>query len=312
MAMCIFLVAARTKAMMKNSVSKVNDIGAYMDSFQLPELFEEQAVTTPKSRICKSSTIALAIFCFLCTCINIGIWLSSRVERGPKYRSPHMFESPSPYLGLDELEYDSHLEAGQAFSNYPFLLTQISEIEPRRVFPVDPKQGLTVVGTISPDIRRFVARPGISTVAQFRTTDYGYENCTLLFSVPEAASTTEQTSINIYSLSTTARLGASKLSWSTRPQRELVAGIWLATNTTEVVHSWRCKWGQYQTFEFAYSGSGPGLAFWQNPKVEKQGAWFFVLRFHWHRLTFEVRGRKWGVGVALYLSPAAGLSRSEE
>ncbi|KAA1473545.1 hypothetical protein DENSPDRAFT_851685 [Dentipellis sp. KUC8613] len=243
-----------------------------MRLFHPLELFDEPTVPTPKSRIRKSApTIALLIFCFLCTSINVGIWLSTHAARNPTHRSPHTLDSPSPYLGLDELAYDPQLEAGQSFANHPFLLTQISEREPRRVFPVDPKQGLTVVGTISPDIRRFVVRPGISTVAQFRTTDYGYENCTLHFSVPSSATEHEQTSINIYTLSTASRLDAATLSWSTRPQRTLVAGTWLAANATASVLSWKCAWGQYQTFEFAYSGSGPGLEFWQNPKVEKEG-----------------------------------------
>ncbi|KAH8109251.1 hypothetical protein DFH11DRAFT_1515854, partial [Phellopilus nigrolimitatus] len=206
---------------------------------------------------------------------------------------------PSTYMGLEKLKYDPAEEAQRVFANFPFLLTQISEAEPKRVWPDDPIQRLTSIGTVSPDTRHFMLTPKISSVAQFRAVDFGYENCSLHFAL-QVSSTEELplqgVAVDIWTLDAPTRLDAAHISWSSRPPRkELYETLTFFPNTsTTSDRTWKCAWGEFQTFEFACAQRGEqercNVDFWQSPKISTLGELVCLYSLKIIRLTVFLPG----------------------
>ncbi|THH13069.1 hypothetical protein EW146_g7116 [Bondarzewia mesenterica] len=235
------------------------------------------------------SSVLPALFALLCTLANFALWYAGRTGIGHPHASALLtrlsssLERPSTYIGLDKLTYDRISESHRQFANFPFLLTQISKVEPELVWADDSKQKLTSIGSISPDSRRFMLTPEISSVAQFRVVDYGYENCSLNFALQSSAKQLPLAgaSVDIWSLSmSSSRLDATRLSWTSRPsRREKLGMVMLAPNASvELERTWPCKWGEFQTFEFACAMDekegerrGCNVDFWQDPKVPSLG-----------------------------------------
>ena len=64
-------------------------------------------------------------------------------------------------MGLADMKRNLTAEALLQFATFPPILTQVSSSQPDRVWPDDTKQELRIVGTISPDARRFQVSPEV-------------------------------------------------------------------------------------------------------------------------------------------------------
>ncbi|KIJ63972.1 hypothetical protein HYDPIDRAFT_133255 [Hydnomerulius pinastri MD-312] len=225
-------------------------------------------------------SFALVILLVACTLLNFTALYGEYPPSSEESRTAT--HRPSTYMGLANIETSAVEGTVQNFSNFPFLLTQISPTSPKLVWPDDTTKGMTIIGTVSPDHRRFAISPNVSSVAQFRAVDFGYENCTLEFAMiapgsdSMAESTRSQTSslVDIWRLHTDQKLDVKTLSWDMRPPRSHRIGtVELEWGHVAILDkSFLCPWGTYQTFEISCAeGSNCDLDFWQDPKVPQLG-----------------------------------------
>ncbi|KAA1477474.1 hypothetical protein DENSPDRAFT_587780 [Dentipellis sp. KUC8613] len=220
---------------------------------------------------------AALIVTIICTVANAFLFTPPSYSNALFPRPQDILERPSTYIGLDKIHYDPADEATRHFDTYPFLLTQISEADPSRVWDDDALQRFTKIGSVSPEIRHFEVTPEVSSIAQFRAVDYGYERCSLHFAFEGFTDTngelTTNTTLNVWMLDAGHRLQPSSLSWQTRPRRKDFMGtVSLLPRTSVFMAEWECRWGEFFTFELAcaqrddQSDSGCHVELWQNPR----------------------------------------------
>ncbi|KAF7965222.1 hypothetical protein HWV62_45051 [Athelia sp. TMB] len=152
-------------------------------------------------------------------------------------------------------------------------MTQVSQTQPALVSPDDSTRRLTTVGTVSPDL---------STIAQFRTVDYGLENCSLQFSLQlppgtdgsDVGGNASTSAVDVWILDASTQLDVTRLSWDKRPQRRQLLESWhMSWGSAETSErSFACPWNSMQSFEFACSADETCLLdFWQDPKKPHLG-----------------------------------------
>lgn len=87
--------------------------------------------------------------------------------------------------------------------------------------------------------------------------------------------------VDIWSLDMfSSRLEAARLSYNSRPPRkEKLGTVMLSPNASvELQRTWRCQWGEFQTFEFKCAKEANGevlngceVDFWQGPRAPTRG-----------------------------------------
>ncbi|KAJ7459648.1 hypothetical protein B0H11DRAFT_1872745 [Mycena galericulata] len=166
------------------------------------------------------------------------------------YKNIHLLYRPSPYIRFDEIHRPSPPVPRQ-FNNYPITLAQIDAEDEGRVFPNDHGALMSPIGTIVPEDRR------ISTVIQFRTIDWGMEECELKLSLPALNKDAQSSGISVvlHRLNQTYRLDDTTLSYQSRPPRvSKVATIQLAQDVPTLWQQrFRCKSDGVLTFELECS-----------------------------------------------------------
>lgn len=104
-----------------------------------------------------------------------------------------------------------------------------------------------------------------STIAQFHVMDYGMENCSITFTVPNRGTTdtspilkqdgTDSTSpvqLDVWALSLNKKLRWREISWSSKPPRTRHLGVLsLSYGTTQQLPGFSCLSTTYQTFELS-------------------------------------------------------------
>lgn len=207
-----------------------------------------------------------------CSVLNLAVW--SEFHGSAFTHSP--LTRPSTYIGLTELKRNRSEETSLNFTNFPPIMTQVSLKQPSRVWPDDSLRRLLDIGTISPDARRFFVSPEVSSVAQFRAIDFGFENCSLRFSLkpPVQHNVTvgpNPSTISVWLLDSPSRINVQQLSWANRPPRlRLLDAVVLSYGSLEETQSIRCPWGSFQTFEFSCERDCL-LDFWQDPQIPEIG-----------------------------------------
>lgn len=64
-------------------------------------------------------------------------------------------------MGLEKLQRLAEDENLLRLINFPVVMTQVSQVQPTRIWPDDSARQLTRIGTISPDGRRFIVTPEV-------------------------------------------------------------------------------------------------------------------------------------------------------
>ncbi|KAJ7114043.1 hypothetical protein C8R44DRAFT_676496 [Mycena epipterygia] len=202
---------------------------------------------------------------------NVGASLSAPVTS----KNIHLLRRPSQYIRFDEVHRPSPPIARQ-FKNYPITLAQVDAANPQRILYTD-KAYMSPIGTVVPEDRRVLITPTISTIIQFRTIDWGMEDCQLHISVPALGGDTKSGNISLvlYRLNQTRTypLDTVELSFQSRPPRVAkIENIQLSrVEGTSWSRRFACKSDDVLSFELGCSGiSEEGdcfLEWWQ-----KQGS----------------------------------------
>ncbi|KAJ7753627.1 hypothetical protein DFH07DRAFT_744342 [Mycena maculata] len=128
---------------------------------------------------------------------------------------------------------------------------------------------MSPIGTVVPEDRRVLITPTISTVIQFRTIDWGMDDCRLHISVPALGGADAPFSLALYRLNQTHPLDAS------RPCPQRVAKIEDIDISRGQDTMWQrgfaCQSDEVLTFELACSSISQGgclLEWWQKRGVD--------------------------------------------
>ncbi|VDB83317.1 unnamed protein product [Peniophora sp. CBMAI 1063] len=261
------------------------------EDVEVDDSFGDEIRTTSDVRMASPWTrdvyIAVAL-CILCTLANGALSLlpslyprvssqsrSQRLSDLANMRTSDIgnLRRPSQFINFDKI--DRPAPAQYNFTNYPILTAPVDSANVRKVFPVDSKNYMPKVGTISPRQHHVLVKDTISTIVQFRALDWGMEKCELRLSLPAVASDAlvdpgHVATLSLYRLNTTQQLDPSVLTYATRPQRvSKVANIDLRHGEEVVWHrNFACSMEQLLTFEVACSineddGSGCSVEWWQ-------------------------------------------------
>ncbi|KAI0824447.1 hypothetical protein BC628DRAFT_1411041 [Trametes gibbosa] len=176
-------------------------------------------------------------------------------------------EFASPYHGLAELYSSGTVSPPQLdpILNVPRVVAQVFTDRPNELAPVGEHDVFTkAFGTLSPHEKHLHVAIDTHTIAQFRTVDFGMEDCALVIRLPgnnDRIESTEPFRLNANSSFDVFRLDAPKaldvrtLSYVTRPRvREKVATVTPRAGEETQLTRFPCAWSTLHTFEIACAG----------------------------------------------------------
>ncbi|KAI0631447.1 hypothetical protein C8Q77DRAFT_1061477 [Trametes polyzona] len=179
-------------------------------------------------------------------------------------------EFASPYHGLAELYRSGIVEPPvlQPILNIPRVVAQVFSDRPDELAPVGEHDVFTkVFGTLSPHEKHLHVSPTTHTIAQFRTVDFGMEDCELVIRLPGIHDRLESaepfrlhanSAFDVFRLHAPKALEIRALSYATRPRaKEKVATVVPRAGEETAVARFPCAWSTLHTFEIACA-SGDG------------------------------------------------------
>ncbi len=203
-----------------------------------------------------------------------------------------------PYIGLDEMYSSTNIKTSKfdPLINAPILATQVSRVEPNKVFPVDIHQWLSDFGTLSPpdrnlhvtntvshivivlgSITHYQQPEQIHTIAQFHILDWGMEKCALTVRLPQRDAVLPHeyevkdvrgiVRLDICELDMQRPLNALDLTWKKRPKCIKRAEAINARVGEEVqLEPFPCQTGTFKAFEVSCAPDMPdcGVNVWSN------------------------------------------------
>ncbi|EIW52652.1 uncharacterized protein TRAVEDRAFT_174711 [Trametes versicolor FP-101664 SS1] len=172
-------------------------------------------------------------------------------------------EFASPYYGLAELYESGSISASRIdpILNTPRVVAQVFSDRPNELAPVGEHDVFVkVFGTLSPHEKHLRVSETTHTIAQFRTVEFGMEDCALVIRLPGADDRIEskepfrfnpQSALDVYRLAAPKPLDVRTLSYASRPRiQEKVATVTPRAGETEVTR-FPCAWSTLHTFEIA-------------------------------------------------------------
>ncbi|KAJ7074801.1 hypothetical protein C8F01DRAFT_1101821 [Mycena amicta] len=247
-------------------------------------------------------TLLLLIFASFVSILSIGINLlnlspsppTSTTKKSPSSNAKLTY--PNPYIGLEHAVLPTSVAPAKPIFNSPLLLAQVNSSAPERVHLQTPHWDSSF-GMIYGEDREVEVTGDVSTIAQFRTLDYGMERCVLTLEMPSSAnadadnlphktvtisssSSASPLSLQIYSSSASESITPQTLSWNTRPKRtKLLATFSLDAADARVngavlsSEPFNCPQRTLLTFEMAFAPDCKGcrLRFLQDRKPPRLG-----------------------------------------
>lgn len=247
-------------------------------NYQSPTSVSPWVAEIKELRMPHCMMILACIVCVITTIVNVTALNSlisvARLESLPTKTS---LEYPDPYVGLE----NAHLHDPSLLPpiyNFPRVLALINISDPSSVY-LDLHHWASGFGMIYPNDRQFLVSSQISTVAQFRTLDFGMERCVLSLMVPSSSALQEArsnktvtylpaTSLNIWRLKASGDIDRKSLSWINRPPRDTLLttmSISPGQNTFESPE-FHCPSRSLQNFELSCATPKCHLQFQQDMK----------------------------------------------
>ncbi|KAF9000121.1 hypothetical protein BDQ17DRAFT_1245790 [Cyathus striatus] len=147
---------------------------------------------------------------------------------------------------------------------------QVNVLDSSRRLHEDTRQYPTEEGIVYPDDRHFIFSSETTTVAQFRSQDYGMERCTLTINLTDYLFSQRPLSVDVWELDSSTEISRYIPSaWATAPQRRKIFGTFEADDNSElpwISNEFSCPSGSLMTFEFGCSSKIPEcqIDFWQH------------------------------------------------
>jgi hypothetical protein len=256
------------------------------------------------SAVCSSWIITI---CALCTILNaIGVCLFlARPSVFASGNSQAPLKRPNQFLGIERF-YRAYptLRPDKPLITFPSLLAQINIEAPRRVLPISHRSYPSTFGTVYTDQAFFAVNSTVrqcfaslrkdltyhvqvNTVTQFRTREFGMEQCELRISLPLLNPSSERfenrslvgspsnVSVDVWRLSASAVLSSRGLSGHSRPARveRLAMGLLIGLGTNASSPRFDCPRDSLQTFEIVCSYDCE-ISFWQDRADPVSGQYF--------------------------------------
>ncbi|GJE92370.1 hypothetical protein PsYK624_085240 [Phanerochaete sordida] len=190
------------------------------------------------------------------------------------YAAPGLpdLEFADPYIGLDDL-YRSGLVHSPSIPPIvlaPRVCAPVFRDQPDRLTPVGTHDMWSDTwGTTSPNERHLHVNATTNTVIQFRTIDYGMEDCVLTLDLPARGQALEGNStfllypasqFDVFLADTSKMLKPKTLSWRTKPSSlSFFATFTPHAGERTFISRFRCPRGSLFTFEFACADQSPCL-----------------------------------------------------
>ncbi|KAJ3013527.1 hypothetical protein NUW54_g1570 [Trametes sanguinea] len=175
-------------------------------------------------------------------------------------------EYANPYHGLAELYSSGAVEPPRIapLLNTPRVVAQVFSDQPAQLAPIGEHDLFNkAFGTFSPHEKHLYVAENTITIAQFRTVDFGMEECSLVFRLPGSGDRIESKEpfqfnplsvFDVYRLDAPAPLDIRKLSYHTRPPvQEKVATVSPRPGEETFVSRFPCPWSTLHTFEVVCS-----------------------------------------------------------
>ncbi|CDO70536.1 hypothetical protein BN946_scf184573.g4 [Trametes cinnabarina] len=173
-------------------------------------------------------------------------------------------EYANPYHGLAELYSSGAVQPPtiKPLLNTPRVVAQVFSDRPEELAPIGEHDLFTkAFGTLSPHEKHLQVTVKTNTIAQFRTVDFGMEECSLVFRLPGSGHRIEskepfqfdpRSVFDIYRLESSKPLDVRTLSYRTRPpMKEKVATISPRAGEDTLITHFPCSWSSLHTFEVA-------------------------------------------------------------
>ncbi|OCH85534.1 hypothetical protein OBBRIDRAFT_739734 [Obba rivulosa] len=180
-----------------------------------------------------------------------------------RYVEDSKLEIASPYVGLHDLYRSGKVNASkiEPILVSPRVIAQVYRDRPERLAPVGEHDFLNQYGTLAPNEKHLFVNPNTHTIAQFRTVDFGMEECSLVIRLPRYDEPLEgkdpflmdpSSTLAVYTLDVPGTLDVRMLSWRTHPARTSKLGSLIprAGEESEVAR-FPCVWASLHTFEVA-------------------------------------------------------------
>ncbi|KZS89250.1 hypothetical protein SISNIDRAFT_497613 [Sistotremastrum niveocremeum HHB9708] len=233
----------------------------------------------------------LSILAILLTILNLSLLagnIFSRVVDVNQLRAGDL-SRPNQYPGIDKIDFTGTQYTKMVKQATPIQLSQVSNQEPHKVFPTGPRGHMTNFGWVGPDDRHFVLTNEISTIGQFRTRDYGAQQCTLHFYFPEEARRPKygwedipevvtwdirhHVDVNIYFLDAGEHVFNERtLNHDNKPARSHHLGtVTIGGNSTIVTERFHCETNTLYSFEFECASEDCFVDSWQDEEAPKVG-----------------------------------------
>ncbi|KAG7451999.1 uncharacterized protein BT62DRAFT_990353 [Guyanagaster necrorhizus] len=211
---------------------------------------------------CRFIVLASVVAVLSGVCNFAILWIYNTRGFTPVPRLLYDLPRPNPYIGLERATLNPLSPEPQPIMNFPILAAQVNSAEVDKVY-FDVPSLKTPYGTVYPRETNFTVSSELSMILQFRVMDFGMERCTLMGSLPSAADL-ERSEKSVPVVSSDAvkleawflddndvQLNAETLSYSNRPRRTTLAGVWGVTmdKKVQISDAFECPSRSLLTFE---------------------------------------------------------------
>ncbi|EMD31795.1 hypothetical protein CERSUDRAFT_100023 [Gelatoporia subvermispora B] len=172
-------------------------------------------------------------------------------------------EIANQYVGLDELYNSGTVKPSRVnpILIEPRAIAQVFRDHPVQIGPLAEHEHMTALGTVSPREQHLFVDGQTHTIAQFRSVDFGMEECSLVVILPELGDQLEgdlplkmitSATLAVHTLDADMPLDVRKLSWRTKPARtEKMTTFTPRAGQETVITRFPCPWASLHTFEVA-------------------------------------------------------------
>jgi len=228
-----------------------------------PWLRKPSTLKSPRSLL-SFATILLLIVSV--TDVLALVWIANIFRTHYADQDFSSLEFGNPYVGLDSLYKGGNVNTStiEPFVRKPRIAGQVFPGNQDKLAPAGAHDAWwDEFGTFGTNERHFQVDPDTHTVLQFRTIDFGMEDCELILKLPQVGQRldvtddtpflfSEPSTLDVFSLDAATPLDMRKLSYRTRPPtKEKFATVAARPGEETVVKRFPCPWGSLPTFEVA-------------------------------------------------------------
>jgi len=258
----------------ETKMTRTTVTGSSVDDLSLPLLDQqirqhsEDAYAFEPSKKQNAWMSVVVLFITACTISNVALacWLTASSTATPERVPTPPPKYPNVYIGLEKV-WKGRTPEITHFNNRPIALSSVSNVELDKIFPIDARRYRSASGSVSPDEWQFLIKPEISSIAQFRVRDAGYEVCTVQVNLPPVHTVVERlwnATLDVWVLDVKEKLDLRLLSHNNKPPRtSLLDTISAFDDYVSSSRNFSCISGERLAFELTCNSGECDIDLWQ-------------------------------------------------